>query len=148
MTTSEQPKPPPCGDDIRAAYQASVAVITNLGTIRFAQGALYIAAQLLLLNALAQAKPHYLLAALQPLIPAGGLVLYVAIVILELRNSALADKAHETARALEGKLQCGDVKPPFLALLDTKSRITHWLGLHITYGLFAVTWAILFVAKF
>jgi hypothetical protein len=136
-------------DDLRAAYQATVAIITNLGTIRFAQSALYLAAQVLLVAVIAQTpQPKQILAALQPFVPAAGLVIYAAIVILELRNSALADKAHETARALEGELRCGDITPPFLALLTTKSRITHWLGLHITYGLFGVTWAIMFVAKF
>ncbi|MEW6690722.1 MAG: hypothetical protein AB1452_16715 [Pseudomonadota bacterium] len=142
----ETPTPNP--QDRHAAYQAAIAVITNLGTIRFAQAALYIAAQLVLLNALAQKTPHTILAALQPFVPTGGLVLYVAIVILELRNSAIADKAHETARSLEAQLDCLEEHKVLTQIAKTKSKITHWLGLHITYGLFGLMWAILFAAKF
>ena len=137
----------PCPDDIRAAYQATVAVITNLGTVRFAQSALYVAAQLLLLNALSQSHPHVLLASLQGFIPAAGIVLYVAIVILEVRNSQIADVTHKTARSLEAQMKCGGAPTPFLEMKNAKSKVTHWLGLHITYGLFGVTWAILFAAK-
>jgi hypothetical protein len=138
--------PPANAEDIRAAYHAGVEVALNLGTARFAQAALFVAAQLVLITALGQPDPGGLLH-LQPFIPLAGIALFIAMIIFELRNSEIADTTHDTVRSLEARLRCGDDVPtPFLQNAKTQRRkwISHHLGLLIVYGIFALMWAALF----
>ena len=130
-------------EDVRTAYNASVAVVTNLGTVRFAIAALFVAAQIVLFAALGQASPSAILLKVQRFIPFMGLAVNVAMVIFEIRNNVLASTAHETARKLEALLRVGSAPTPFIENKKLDSIWTHWLALQVVYGVFLVAWAVL-----